>query len=78
MKNLVKSEKDILKKATNAVAQEFGIEQGVLKLSFKQRNGIFLTYQFTAKEKKAYMESDKTSYSVTMNVSGMPIDLYRN
>ncbi len=75
--NRIKNEKDILKRATHTVAEEFGIDQGKLKLSFRQRNGIFLTYQFTSNE-KPYLRKEKDSYCVTMNVSGMPIDLYKN
>lgn len=77
MKTQVKKEKDILKKATSVIAEEFGIDQKALKLSYKQKNGIFFTFQFTPKE-KAMLNANKTKYCVTINVSGIPIDLYKN
>ncbi len=77
MKKIAKSESDILDSATDLVAKEFGIEKDALKLSYKEKNGIFFTFQFTSKE-KAIMKSHKPSYYVTMNVSGIPMDIYKN
>ncbi|MBV6639862.1 MAG: hypothetical protein KI791_04055 [Cyclobacteriaceae bacterium] len=77
MRRQVKNETDILKKATDLVSEEFGIEKNALKLSYKQKNGIFYTFQFTSKE-KAYMEYHRPSYHVTMNVAGIPMDIYKN
>lgn len=77
MKGLVKNETDILKKAVDLVVEEFGVEKNALKLSYKQRNGIFYTFKFTSKE-KAFLESQKPSYHITINVAGTPMDICRN
>ncbi|XOV94823.1 MAG: hypothetical protein ACFHWX_08975 [Bacteroidota bacterium] len=77
MKGLVKNEIAIIKKAVDLVVEEFGVEKNELKLSYKQKNGIFYTFKFTSKE-KAFIASQKPSYHVTINVAGNPMEIYRN
>lgn len=77
MKKIAKSDSDILKTATDLVAEQFGIDRHKLKLSYKEKNGIFLTFQFTSKEKE-FMESHRNYYHVTMNVAGTAMDIYKN
>lgn len=77
MRAKVKTEKDILDKATTLIVEKFGVDQRALKLSSKQKNGIFYTFEFLSTE-KSHLAFEDISYCITINVAGKLFDLYRN